>query len=98
MELRETLHQGEAEAEALLAAAARALVGLAEGIEHERKEFRRDTRAAVAHVDASHRPFHARADTDRAARRELDRVGEEVHEDLPYPVGIAVDFAVADGI
>src|SRR5438128_3708762 len=87
VKLDDVLHQREAEPEAAVRARARA-VALAERLEDVRNELRRDPDARVGDDDLDARlgarETHAHA---AARRRELDRVREQVPDDLLQTIG-----------
>src|SRR5262249_31541270 len=81
-ELDEVADDGEAQAEAA-ARADRAAVGSAEGFEDVRQELRADAFAAVAHHDLGLLASPLQPDARIATLGgELDRVGEQVPDDL----------------
>jgi len=91
VKLRELLGNRQSEPEsAVLARKAR--VGLSKSLEHIRQELRRDAAAGVAHREL-HVGVHPReAQLNLAAARgELDRVGEEVPENLLQSIRISRD-------
>ena len=90
VQLDEVPHDRHAETEAAVTAAHRA-VGLAEPIEHERQEFRRDADAGIGHFDLRRRRRRSvSAIVDAAAlRRELERVRHQVPHHLLQPIAIA---------
>ena len=71
-----------------------AAVGLAEALEDMRQEFggQPDARVADRDFDARVDPLEAQLNLP-VLRRELHRVGEQVPDDLPQPIGIAGDRA-----
>ena len=99
----EPLRDGEAEAGAAVAAAGRA-VRLDEGLEEARLQLGVDADAGVAHLEADDhrvpgRLVEGHPEDDLARLRELDRVADEVGEDLAQPAGVApqrVRHVVAD--
>lgn len=89
--LDELMHEREPDPEAALAAIERG-VGLDEELEDPRAGLVVDPSPVVAHADDHLAVRVAGLDLDVAAlRRVLDRVGQEVVEDLDDPRGVAVD-------
>ena len=87
---------GDREAEAAAAEAARRrTVGLGEGVEDASAVGLGQADAGVAHLEAQHGGVvaiarqQARREDDFAARRELDRVADEVEQHLAQPPGVA---------
>ncbi len=94
MQLREALHDRQAQPEAAVAARGRG-VFLPEAFEHEGQERRRDADARVLDDDLGVRVHPLQRHAHLAARRrELHRVGEQVPQDLLKPRRI--DFGPAD--
>ena len=86
-------HDGETETEAAVSAADRRLA-LAEAVEHERQQVRPNALAGVRDGDPRHRVGPLQPDVHTTAhRRELDRVGEEVPDDLLQAIGVGRDGA-----
>src|SRR5690606_2764821 len=93
VEQHERAGDGEAEPETSVPPAQRA-VGLPEAVEDVRQERARDTFAVVAHADPDAALDAIEIDLDpAAARRELDRVGQQVAEHLLQPIGAAAHEA-----
>src|SRR5262249_12343700 len=84
--------ESQAEAEAAVPSSARR-VGLAEAVKDVWQEIRADAFARVAHGDANVWVHALQLRFDATAlRRELDRVGEQVPDDLLQPDRIAGDL------
>ena len=92
VQLDEVPHDREPEAEPAVHARGRA-VGLPEALEDVRQELGRDALAGVARPTISTCEFTRRERDLHAAalRRELDRVRQQVPDDLLQPVGVAGD-------
>jgi hypothetical protein len=89
VELRELLHQREADAAPFVGATARALDPM-EALEEPRDLVRGDAGAGVAHRELGGGARLAQRDGDLARERELERVRDEIEDDLlPHP---AVDI------
>src|SRR5262249_26986862 len=92
MQLDQVFDESQAEAEAAVPSSARR-VGLAEAVKDVWQEIRADAFARVAHGDANVWVHALQLRFDATAlRRELDRVGEQVPDDLLQPVRIAGDL------
>ena len=91
VQLDQLLHQRQPDAGALVRAAARALDAV-EALEHARQLVGRDADAGVAHA-AARRGRRPRAAGRRCvpSKRELERVGEQVEDDLLPHVAVDVD-------
>src|SRR5262245_34516506 len=95
MQVHQVFDDGDTEAEAAESPLA-AGVFLAKPVEDVRQEFRRDARARVADHDrgVAVRPLHPHHHTP-VVRRELDRVRQQVADDLLQAIGVAGDDAHA---
>ena len=87
---RDVAHQREADAQAARAARRRG-VGLGEAVEHVRQELRRDADAVVLAPGAARARacFSSETAIGAALRRELDRVREQVGDELLQPAAVA---------
>src|ERR1051325_9810234 len=93
MEPNEVVHERESEPESTVASRYGA-VGLAKAIEDIGKKLRFDALTVVAHGDLGLRCPHSKPHANPSARwRELDRVREEVPEDLLEPLGVACNHS-----
>src|SRR6266536_2393446 len=91
VEVDDVLRDGEAEAEA----AAVAGVGLAEALENVREERRVDPLALIGDADLRVAVEAGEAEVHlSASRRELDRVREDVADDLLQAAGVGGDEVV----
>src|SRR5204862_5483811 len=88
MQLNQMPHDGQPQSESALRARSRT-VGLTETIENVREELRSNADARVGYVDSYLRIPAFGGDFDLSAfRRELDRIGKQVPEDLLQTIGI----------
>src|SRR5262249_29380705 len=93
MQLDQVFDESQAEAEAAVPSGARR-VGLVEAFKDIGHEITADAFARVAHADANVWVHALQPHFDATSlRRELDRVGEEVPDDLLQPDGVAGDLA-----
>src|SRR6266403_285416 len=90
VKLHEPAYQGETDAEAALSVE-ESPIALRGQVEHVRKQLGRNPDAGVGDADGRAPLFADHTDSDRAARRGvLDRVQQEIREDLVEPGGIRV--------
>jgi len=90
MQLHQFLHQGQADAAALVAAALRACDPV-EALEQPAQRLGRDPGAGVAHGEDGRSARDADADADFTDEGELEGVREQVEDDLLPHVAIDVD-------
>ena len=95
MQLDEVANESEPDAEAALGAGAPALA-LLEAVEDDRQQLGADAGAGIADDDLEVRADPPQGELDAAvSRRELDRVHQEVPDDLLQTVRVAVERAGA---
>src|SRR5580765_46524 len=90
VQLDQLMDQGQANARPLMCASARSNHSV-ETVEHERKFVLRDSAAGVLHSEHSRGSGALQTDADVPLQRELERVRDEIQNDLLPHIAVDVD-------